>query len=117
MGWVGQACSPNEAPDEDEPKRAALDWVIVGGESGPKARPCDVQWIRTIVEQCRNAGVPCFVKQLGANALDADGSMHGRYQAGGIRHDFPKLTHSKGGDPSEWPENLRVRQWPEVARG
>jgi protein gp37 len=42
---------------------AALDWVIVGGESGPKARPTDVAWIRSIVEQCRAASVPCFVKQ------------------------------------------------------
>lgn len=41
----------------------ALDWVIVGGESGRKARPCDVAWIRSIVEQCNAAGVACFVKQ------------------------------------------------------
>ncbi len=43
-----------------------LDWVIVGGESGPNARPCDVAWIRSIIAQCKVAGVPCFVKQLGA---------------------------------------------------
>lgn len=40
-----------------------LDWVIVGGESGPQARPCDVAWIRSIVEQCATAMVACFVKQ------------------------------------------------------
>ena len=40
-----------------------LDWLIVGGESGPGARPCDVAWIRSAVEQCRVAGVPVFVKQ------------------------------------------------------
>lgn len=44
-----------------------LDGVIVGGESGPKARPCKPEWIRSIIEQCRVAGVPCFVKQLGNN--------------------------------------------------
>lgn len=38
-------------------------WVIVGGESGPKARPCDVAWIGSIVQQCRAAGVRCYVKQ------------------------------------------------------
>lgn len=38
-------------------------WVIVGGESGAHARPCDIAWIRSVVEQCRAAGVPCFVKQ------------------------------------------------------
>lgn len=91
-----------------------IDWVIVGGESGPKARPCDVEWIRAVVAQCKAAGVACFVKQLGANAQDDDGSMHGRYAAGGIKHDFPKLTHPKGGDADEWPHDLRLRQWPEA---
>jgi len=43
-----------------------LDWVIVGGESGPGARPFDLAWGRSIVEQCKAAGVPVFVKQLGA---------------------------------------------------
>lgn len=68
-----------------------LDWVIVGGESGRKARPCDVSWVRSLVGQCRAADVPVFVKQLGA--------AHRLYDA-------------KGGDPAEWPEDLRVRQWP-----
>lgn len=45
-----------------------LDWIIVGGESGPRARPFDVGWARSTVEQCRVAGVACFVKQLGARA-------------------------------------------------
>lgn len=89
-----------------------LDWVIVGGESGPKARLCNVAWVRSVVEQCRAAGVSVFVKQLGANAQDEDGTMHGRYSAGGIKHDFPKLTHPKGGDISEFPKDLRVREFP-----
>jgi protein gp37 len=96
------------------PREASLDWVIVGGESGQGARPFDLSWARSIVAQCKAAGVPVFVKQLGANAQDADGSMHGRYSAGGIKHDFPKLLNRKGGDPSEWPEDLRVREFPEV---
>jgi len=40
-----------------------IDWVIVGGESGNGARPCHVEWIRSIVSQCRNAGVPVWTKQ------------------------------------------------------
>jgi protein gp37 len=40
-----------------------LSWVIVGGESGPNYRECDPAWIGSIVEQCKAAGVPCFVKQ------------------------------------------------------
>jgi protein gp37 len=47
-------------------KMAGLDWVIVGGESGPRARPCDLEWIRSIVRQCRAAVVPIFTKQLGS---------------------------------------------------
>ena len=50
---------------EDPPceEYGKVDWLIVGGESGPKARPCDMAWIRSAVEQCRAAGVACFVKQ------------------------------------------------------
>ena len=40
---------------------------VVGGESGAKARPCYVDWIRSTVRQCRDAGVACFVKQFGRN--------------------------------------------------
>jgi protein gp37 len=41
-------------------------WVIVGGESGPGARPFDVTWARSLLSQCRSVGIPVFVKQLGA---------------------------------------------------
>lgn len=40
-----------------------LDWVIVGGESGPGRREMNIDWLASIVEQCRSAGVPCYVKQ------------------------------------------------------
>jgi len=40
-----------------------LHWVIVGGESGPRARPMDLDWARSLVAQCREAGVPVFFKQ------------------------------------------------------
>jgi len=42
-----------------------LDWVIVGGESGPKARPMEDDWARQILTQCKAAGVPAFMKQMG----------------------------------------------------
>ena len=47
-------------------KQSRLGWVIVGGESGPVARPCEVGWIRSLVQQCRAAAVPVFYKQGGA---------------------------------------------------
>lgn len=81
-----------------------LDWVIVGGESGPNARPCNLAWIRDIVEQCQLANVPVFVKQLGSNVHDRP------------RHEgndrVVLLHHPKGGDPAEWPADLRVQQFP-----
>lgn len=79
-----------------------VDWVIVGGESqqGGEPRPFQLDWARLIVQQCREANVPCFVKQLGSNAWD--GSVEYRTRDG------------HGGDWNEWPEELRVRQCPET---
>lgn len=91
---------------------ATLDWVIVGGESGPGARTCNVEWIRGIVQQCEYASVPCFVKQLGARPFNgAEGA-----RCDGEPHEWAWLQHHdrKGGDPSEWPADLRVRQFPEA---
>jgi protein gp37 len=89
------------------PNSVHMDWVIVGGESGPGARLCNVDRIRDIVAQCAASGVPCFVKQLGAKPVSGGGC---RIDCGcGLHYGFKS---SKGGDPSEWPEDLRVRQWP-----
>ena len=85
---------------------AALDWVIVGGESGTNARPCNIEWIRDVVRQCKAAAVPVFVKQLGSNCRGDWGDGHGPYD---MRH---PLTARGGGDPTEWPEDLRVREFP-----
>jgi protein gp37 len=145
----------------------SLDWVIVGGESGPGARPCNVQWIRDIVRQCREAGVPVFVKQLGASPYEfcpaerggvtdtntetelsllfggepepwedpkARGMSRMREQqklspspgwcftvcpdpgdTGWYFHH--KLRSRKGGDMDEWPEDLRVREYPATEGG
>ncbi len=82
-------------------------WVIVGGESGRHARSCDTRWVSAIVDQCRAADVAPFVKQLGAMAADCDLSMS-------IGERLP-LRDSHGGDWSEWPEGLRVREFPTVA--
>lgn len=72
-----------------------IGWVIVGGESGPRARPLDVGWVRDIRDQCREAGVPLFVKQLGTAWSIAEG--YGK-------------TH--GGNVDWWPVDLQVREWP-----
>lgn len=86
-----------------------IHWVIVGGESGHSARPCDVDWIRDIVRQCRAAGVACFVKQMGSKArywaADPFDSSQGHWESLGI-------DHPKGGDLSEFPTDLQVREFP-----
>lgn len=72
-----------------------LHWVIVGGESGPGARPFDLAWARSIVEQCRASGVPVFYKQGGSSN---------------------RCEHSgKGGCMECTPADLRIREWPNVA--
>jgi protein gp37 len=96
-----------------------ISWCIVGGESGHAARPCHVEWIRDIVRQCREAGVPCFTKQLGSKpyatmleiqAWPAARRFHPLWP-GSIAHEV-ELVSPKGGDIAEFPEDLRVREFP-----
>lgn len=74
-----------------------IDWLIVGGESGPGARPFDPDWADGLITAARATGTAPFIKQLGSvwardnNASDA-----------------------KGGKPADWPEAIRVREYPEV---
>lgn len=95
---------------------AGIDWVIVGGESGSLARPCNISWIRSIKDQCAVAKVPCFVKQFGSFPA----SKTTRLQCSNGIHapttEAEDTEHKKGGDPAEWPEDLRVRQWQESRR-
>jgi protein gp37 len=88
-----------------------LDWVVVGGESGSQARPCNIAWIRSIRDQCRAAYVPYFIKQLGARPFE-DGCEPGHVWRGTNPASLHRLTDRKGGDPQEWPEDLRIREWP-----
>lgn len=83
------SCEPLLGPVDLFGVRNGLDWVIVGGESGPGARALDIEWVRALVEQCEQAGVPAFVKQLGS-----------------------KYGPEKGGDMSTFPADLRVREFP-----
>lgn len=86
---------------------SALDWVIVGGESGQRARSLDLAWIRAIVDQCAAAYVPVFVKQIGARPYDT-------HPNDPSRHRELRPRDRKGGNPLEWPDDLRVRQFPKV---
>jgi protein gp37 len=93
-----------------------LDWVILGGESGPGARRFDLAWARLIVQQCQAAAVPCFVKQLGSNPHQRVMYGPATFEADQPVHVEPiNLRDRKGGDPSEWPGDLKVREFPSAA--
>lgn len=92
-----------------------LDWLIYGGESGAHARPADVAWARSTVEQCRAAQVPVFVKQLGAAVYETERFYSERASPPETFEQMPmRLKDKKGGDWLEWPEDLRVREFPKV---
>lgn len=74
-----------------------IGWIVAGGESGPGARPCDLEWLRSLRRQCEEGGVPFFCKQVGAVA--------GREIGAGAH----------GADWDAWPEDLRIRQFPVAA--
>lgn len=93
------------------PQRTRVDWLIVGGESGPHARSMDLAWARTLVEQGRAAGVPVFVKQLGARPYVEVKNGAWLFGAPPLRDPRP-MRDRKGGDPDEWPADLRVREVP-----
>jgi protein gp37 len=74
-------------------------WLIVGGESGPKARVCSLDWIEDLVQMAYRSRAKPFVKQLGSVWARSVGAKDGH-----------------GGDPSEWPAHLRVREFPQGSR-
>ncbi len=94
------SCEPLIGPIDLAGKLDGIDWVIVGGESGPKARPCDLTWIHSIVRDCTNAGVPVFVKQLGSRPVHLGERM--------------KFKARKGNELDEWADYLQRREMPEV---
>ncbi|MCC5640816.1 phage Gp37/Gp68 family protein [Nostoc sp. CHAB 5844] len=73
-------------------------WLIVGGESGPNSRPCHLEWLQSIVDQCQSADVSVFVKQLGANAY--------------LNEQQFQKSDKKGCDIAKFPTPLQVREFP-----
>lgn len=73
---------------------AGIDWVIVGGESGPGARPMHLDWVRDIRDRCAAAEVPFFFKQLGSLLAHEVGA------------------NGKGHDLHDFPVDLRIREYP-----
>jgi phage protein Gp37/Gp68 len=68
-------------------------WVICGGKSGHCARPFDIEWARSLRDQCTATGAAYFMKQIGANPIRL------------------RTISRKGEDPAEWPADIRVRNF------
>jgi protein gp37 len=80
-----------------------IDWMIIGGETGPRCRICEMRWILALIALCRKHGVPCFVKQLGSKPVIEGKSI--------------RLRHPDGREPREWTgplADLRVWEFPDV---
>lgn len=110
-GGVSGTCHRRGCPCPGFRKRiggpfdTGIQWVIVGGESGSRARPFDIGWARSLRDQCAVAGVSFFMKQLGAVPLETI--------APGCDQ-FLSTIDRAGADPAQWPEDLRIQQFPEV---
>lgn len=96
--WVSfePLLGPIRLGDFPNGRASSIDWAVIGGESGPGARPMDPSWAVGLLDELDRAGIPVFVKQMGsvwASRNDPD--------------------NRKGGDPARWPRELRVRRFPE----
>ena len=99
--------------------RARLDWVILGGESGPDPRRFEVDWATKILARCAEQGVAALMKQTGGHVRVSredclQFALRGSWKAEGpgAPYGIARPAHRKGGDPIEWPPALRVFQFP-----
>ena len=118
--------SPIHADGEDFPPKPVIDWVICGGESGPGARPFNLAWAESLRWQCKAANVAFFMKQVGSRPFVGELARICSLCSGqtaptfdceecngtGVIERTIRLRDRKGGDMDEWPENLRVREFP-----
>jgi len=79
-----------------------IKWVVIGGESGKNARPFDLQWAFDTAQACKETGRTLFVKQLGAKPI---------YKGFGWG-----ISDTHGKIMSEWPQELRIQEFPDVSR-
>ena len=93
--WVSY--EPAIGPVDWSPWVADLDWMVIGGESGPGCRPFSLQWARDTIDAFQRAGKPVFVKQVGGQIA----GLHTGWTGGG-----------KGNKPERWPADIRVREYP-----
>src|SRR5262249_41251149 len=94
----GVSIEPQLAPVRLGRFAPLLQWVINGGESGAGARPFHLEWARSLVAECRRAATPIFVQRLGSKPYVGARQL--------------RLNDRAGIDLSEWPIDLRIREFP-----
>jgi protein gp37 len=100
------------------PSGPCVNWLICGGESGPKARPSDPAWFRSLRDQCQRSAIPFFMKQLGEwrplrnGEYPPPGRTRTIGRPGGIPGPILVRHGGHNGDPATWPADLRVREFP-----
>lgn len=106
-GWAGHTVVRGIEVEQDadcgwcDGSGVALDWVIAGGESGPGSGSFDFDWARDLRDEARARGVRFYMKQSGTLVATATNA-----RAPDGRKDY------KGENPENWPEDLRVREFP-----
>lgn len=127
--WL-TVCPSCGAPDSDSPyigcgycdaypDARGISWIIVGGESGPKARPMHPDWSRSLRDQCRATGVPFFFKQWG-QFVPVGQTAEPWYNEGEIMFAADKLTVGRFirlASKNDAGRQLDGREWNEMPRG
>lgn len=96
LHWVSYEPAIDTLPIHRLPKE--IKWVVIGGESGSRARPFNLEWAFETVQACKELGIYCFVKQLGAKPMWKGNSFI--------------ISDSHGKNMYEWPEELRIQEFP-----
>lgn len=108
--WFGTSVADQETAEIWVARLLAADWVLQEGEFGRGAREFDLAWARSLRAQCRTAGVAYHLKQVGSNPVHNITPEHET-----LKQMRPlRLRDKHGGNPSEWPEAIRVREFPEA---
>ena len=99
----GISIQPQLAPVRLGDFAPLLQWVIIGGESGAGSRPFHLEWARYLIAECASAATPVFVQRLGGKPHEGSTRLC--------------LRDPAGGDWSEWPPDLRRREFPDAPAG
>lgn len=105
LGACEKDCEPDSPCGGGRCSHPSFGHIEVSGAIGKDASPCDVEWIREVIMQGRDAGVPVYVRALGSRPRHTPEVWEAPCRIDSV--------HARNGDrPGEWPADLRVREWP-----